>query len=79
MMDITLKYKIVEKIIQSNDENLLNEINSLLSLTEADFWTETPTEAKQAIHAAKEELDRGEGISHAEVMNEVKNLFSGRS
>lgn len=71
MMDIALKYKIVEKIIQSDDENLLNEINSLLGLTEADFWTETPLEVKQAIHTAKGELDRGEGISHVEVMKEV--------
>ncbi len=41
-MDITLKYKIVEKIIQSDDENLLNAIKSLIGLSD-DFWTEVPT------------------------------------
>jgi hypothetical protein len=41
-MDNSLKYKIVEKIIQSNDENLLNEIKSLIGLSETNFWTEIP-------------------------------------
>jgi len=74
-MDIALKYKIVEKIIQSNDEGLLNEIKSLIGLSEDDFWTELPAEIKQAVNKAKDELDRGEGIPHAQVMSEVKNRF----
>jgi len=61
-MDIALKYKIVEKIIQSNDDDLLNEIKSLLDSSEIDFWTELPSEVKQAINDAKTELDNGEGI-----------------
>lgn len=78
MMDIALKYKIVEKIIQSNDDNLLNEIKSLIGLSETDFWTEIPVEVKQAIHKAKGELDRGEGTPHAQVMTEVRSRFLSR-
>lgn len=74
-MDIALKYKIVEKIIQSNDDSLLNEIKSLVGLSEADFWAELPGEVKQAVVKAKEELERGEGIPHLQVMAEVKNRF----
>lgn len=76
-MDIALKYKIVEKIIQSNDDNLLNEIRSLIGLSETDFWAEIPVEVKQAINKAKAELDRGEGIPHAQVMTEIKGRFLG--
>jgi gas vesicle protein len=74
-MDNSLKYKIVEKIIQSNDENLLNEIKSLIGLSETDFWTEIPEEIKKSINKAKEELDRGEGLAYDDVMDEIKSRF----
>jgi len=74
-MDIALKQKIAEKIIQSNDEVLLNEIRSLIGLSESDFWDELPIEVQMAINQAKNELDRGEGISHDEVMAEMKSRF----
>ena len=78
IMDIALKYKIVEKIIQSNDETLLNEIRSLVGLSEGDFWAELPAEVKQAVNKAKAELDRGEGIPHAQVMAEMKKRYLHR-
>ena len=74
-MDIALKYRIVEKIIQSNDDTMLKEIGSLIGLSEGDFWNELPSEVKQAVNKAKAELDRGEGLSHAQVMAEMKNRF----
>ena len=74
-MDIELKYKIVEKIIQSNDDTLLNEIKTLMGLSDKDFWLELPLDVKNAIHKAKMELDNGEGIQHDQVMAEVSNRF----
>jgi hypothetical protein len=74
-MDIALKYKIVEKIIQTNDDTLLNEIKSLVGLSEGDFWNDVPAELKLAVAKAKDELDSGEGIPHAQVMAEVKSRF----
>jgi hypothetical protein len=74
-MDIALKYKIVEKIIQSDDDSVLNEIKSLLGLSENDFWNELPNDVKQAVNKAKNELDRGEGIPHVNVMTEVRARF----
>lgn len=61
-MDITLKYKIVEKIIQIEDEVVLNEVKTLLGLSEKDFWDDLPEEVKESINVAKAELDRGEEI-----------------
>jgi hypothetical protein len=71
-MDSALKYKIVEKIIQTDDDELLNEINALLNLSETDFWTELPAELKKGINKAKDELERGEGIVHSQIMSEIK-------
>ncbi|HYK75870.1 MAG TPA: hypothetical protein VEV16_02750 [Daejeonella sp.] len=77
-MDNVLKYRIVEKIIQCDDEALLNEIKSLVGLSEVDFWEELPAEIKQAVNKAKTELDQGEGIQHDQVMEEVKKRFLNR-
>ncbi|MEJ5963670.1 hypothetical protein [Pedobacter immunditicola] len=74
-MDIKIKNKIVEKIIQSDDEVLLNEIKSLVGLSEGDFWDELPDDVKQSVDKAKGELDRGQGIDHAKVIEEVKRRF----
>ena len=74
-MDIASKYKIVEKIIQTDDDLLLNEIKSLVGLSEGDFWKDIPAEIKGAANEAKEELDRGEGIQHSQVMTEIKDRF----
>ncbi|WP_028297468.1 hypothetical protein [Olivibacter sitiensis] len=41
-MDAALKYKIVEKIIQSEDDAVLNKIKSLLGIQDKDFWHELP-------------------------------------
>jgi hypothetical protein len=74
-MDIALKNRIVEKIIQSNDDELLNEIKSLVGLSEGDFWNDLPAEVKQSINEAKAQMDRGEGIPHDEVMSRMKARF----
>jgi hypothetical protein len=74
-MDIELKHKIAEKILQSNDENLLNEIKYLVGLSENDFWADLPEKVKTAIDKSKEEFDCGEGISHSDVMSDVKKRF----
>ena len=74
-MDIALKHQIAERIIQSDDETLLNEIKSLVGLSEGDFWNDLPHHVKESINKAKEEMDRGEGIPHAEVMAEVRARF----
>jgi len=74
-MDIALKYKIVEKIIQSEDDVLLSEVGAILGVPQTDFWHELPEEVKQSINEAKAELDRGEGLPHDQVMAEIKERF----
>lgn len=77
-MDIALKYRIVEKIIQIDDDTLLNEIKSLVGLSDGDFWSELPLEVQQAVNKAKAELDGGEGVPHDQVMAEMKARYLNR-
>jgi len=74
-MDISTKYKLVEKIIQTEDDHLLNEVKSLLGVSDEDFWTTLPEPLKQAISKAKTELDNNEGIPHQQVMDEVNRIL----
>ena len=40
-----------------------------------DFWFKLPEDIKLLINQAKQELDRGEGIPHSQVMAEIKERF----
>lgn len=77
-MDIASKYRIVEKIMQSDDDILLNEIKSLVGLSDGDFWNNLPDEVQQAVNRAKAELDRGKDIAHSRVMAEMKARYLGK-
>ena len=74
-MEIALKYKIVEKIIQSDDEAVLNEIVALLGVSENDFWHDLPESMKLQIDNAITQLDEGQGILHEDVMAAAKERF----
>lgn len=74
-MEIALKYKIVEKIIQSDDEAVLNEIVALLGVSESDFWHDLPENVKSQIGDAITQLDNGQGVLHDDVMAAAKERF----
>lgn len=74
-MDAALKYKIVEKIIQSEDDAVLNKIKSLLGIQDKDFWHELPLQVQQQINQAKQELDDGKGVLHEDVMAEINRFI----
>lgn len=75
-MDISLKYGIIEQIIQSSDDALLRQIKMLLdSDDKEDFWKNLSEESRSAIHLAKDELEQGKGIPHATVMKGIRAQF----
>jgi len=54
-----------------NDNN-----NPLIgALSKGDFWNDLPEELKYDINQAKDELNKGEGISHLRVIAELKTRF----
>ena len=74
-MDTKLKHKIAEKVIEINDDDLLDEIKALVGLSERDFWNDIPLEVRHAINKAKDQLNNGEDVPHADVMADVKARF----
>ena len=77
-MDIRHKNRIVEKILNTEDDVLLSEIESLLDTPKQDFWPSLPAQVKQAIEESKSELDKGKGIPHEQVMAEIKERYRGK-
>jgi hypothetical protein len=74
-MDSVLKHKMVEKIMASNDEALLEEVKQLLGLADGDFWNDLPESTKQSIQRGLEQSQKGETIPHEKVMADIKSRF----
>lgn len=74
-MDAALKHKMVDKIMTSEDELLLEEVKQLLGLAEGDFWNDLPKSTKQSIQRGLEQSQKGETIPHEKVMAELKARF----
>lgn len=75
-MNIANKYKIVEKIINTEDEALLEEVNALLNMADTDFWHELPASTKESIQRGLEDAQQGRIRPHQEVINEIKARFA---
>lgn len=74
-MDAAMKFKMVEKIITTEDDALLNEIKSLLGLSEHDFWDDLSESARASVQRGLEQSGRGETRSHEDMMNEIRTRF----
>ena len=76
-MDIAVKYKIISKIINSNDEHVLNAVKSLLKIDdEVDFWEELSMDDRAAIDEGLAQLDKGQFVSQEAVRDEIIKRFN---
>ncbi|MBP9925934.1 MAG: hypothetical protein KBF45_08060 [Cyclobacteriaceae bacterium] len=73
-MDASTKFKMVEKIITTEDDALLEEVKSLLGLSEHDFWDELSDSTKASIQRGLEQSGRGQTMPHEEVMAKARFL-----
>ena len=76
-MTVGEKYRIVEKIIQTEDESILSEIKSLLGIDDssADFWNTIPDTIKVTIEESLEQIRKGNVHANEEVMADIKKRF----
>ena len=71
------KLEIVQLVLNTNKATLLNKIEEILKKNAAkDWWDEISDEEKKAIEQGLAEADRGEFISHEEVMKQVKDKYN---
>ena len=76
-MDTAVKYKMISKIISSNDESILNSVKSILKIEDdVDFWDELSMDDKSAINEGLEQLDKGQHVSSESVQEDIKKHFN---
>ncbi|GAB5524086.1 MAG: hypothetical protein Roseis2KO_19580 [Roseivirga sp.] len=76
-MDISIKYRMISEIINSDDDEVLNAVKSLLNIDdETDFWDGLSAEDQAAIDEGLSQLDNGKHISHESVQKEIKSRFN---
>jgi len=74
-MDITTKYKLLEKLIQTQDDALLDQVKAILGESDKDFWEDLDSETQSSILRGKEQVRKGQTRPHNQVMSEFKSRF----
>jgi hypothetical protein len=78
MNTANLKKEIADKISKIDDENVLLSLDVIINELvngRKDFYDELPEKIKNDIEEAQQEIDKGKGIPHNEVMNEIKARY----
>lgn len=74
-MDIEVKKSLIAAILQTENEEILEAIKSLLKIEDqADFWDQLSREDQEAINEGKRQLDEGKSVSY----EEAKDLLTER-
>ena len=76
-MTVGEKYRIVEKIIQTEDESILSEIKNLLGIDDSsgDYWNTIPDSIKHTIEESLDQIKKGDLHANEEVMADIKKRF----
>lgn len=74
-MELQLKYDLIEKIVQSEDEVLLQQVRHLLDEQETNDWSKIDSSLKQSLNRALIQSEANEVRSHTVVMKEIKARF----
>jgi hypothetical protein len=78
-MNPALKYQIIEKIVQTTDEALLQEIKSLLESPSGDWWNTISEAERVAIDEGLAQADRGEVIPHEQAWGQLLAIRKKRT
>lgn len=80
MTKTELKSSIVQIIATINDSSILETLHAQLLKhkveEDADWFHELSEETKKSIQISREQIKRGEVISHDEVMADIKKLYT---
>lgn len=66
------KYELIEKLVNTDDELLLEQVGALLEGNSLQIWDELNPKLKEAINRAMEQSKKGQGIPHATAMKEAR-------
>jgi len=64
----TEKIALAKRLLETDDEAVLNQIKQIFESQEKDFWNDLPEHVKTGINRAQQQAAAGKLTSHNEVM-----------
>ncbi len=75
-MDIqAIKIELVQRLLQVDQQQVLERVKEILEEAEMDFWDQLSVGDREAIDDGLAQLDRGEFVPEEEVKKEWENRF----
>ena len=76
-MDIqAIKIDLVQKILNTQDPELLSVINNLIQKeVEKDWWDQLPQEVRNSIFEGLDDIEKGKVFSNAQVIQEARQKY----
>lgn len=74
-MEAGLKLDIIQKIVNTEDDSILKQIQNLLDSVSNDWYFSISEEERASIKRGEDDLKAGRKFSHKDVMSEVKSKF----
>jgi len=74
-MDLISKYDLIEKIVKTENETLLNQLKNLLEEEETESWESLAPALKNSIKRGLTQAAQGKTTPHSEVMGRIKKKY----
>ncbi|MBX7205017.1 MAG: hypothetical protein K1X81_06300 [Bacteroidia bacterium] len=72
-MDLAIeKMKLIDKIIHTDSEELIEWLKEVLTSDEADFWDELPDSTKASVERGIVQANSGKTIPHEQAITKLK-------
>ncbi|WGK95495.1 MULTISPECIES: hypothetical protein [Flavobacterium] len=72
-MDIQLeKIELMKKLLETNDESVIESIKNIFSTSKKDWWEELTEEQKFEIEEGEKQIERGEFVLYEDIMKKYR-------
>lgn len=76
-MDTNLrKYELIERLVLTEDELLLSQVEAILDGSEILLWNDLNPKLKESINRGLDQSKQGLGTPHEEIMKEFRSRLS---
>ncbi len=74
-MDLISKYDLIEKIVRTDNEVILNQVKHLLEEQESESWESLSPALKASLKRGLTQADKGQVSNHSDVMKRLKKKY----
>lgn len=72
-MDIQLeKIELMKKLLETNDESVIESIKNIFSTSKKDWWEELTEEQKFEIEEGEKQIEQGEFVLYEDIMKKYR-------